>query len=108
MAINSATIEAERTSSSEPTRVPARALIAIAITVVVAIVTLVAYGQSSNEEFMRPTQQPATQSRDDIVQDLVDRGLVPHQTLQPVPQSRDEIVQDLVDRGLVPDGTPND
>ncbi|HWM18255.1 MAG TPA: hypothetical protein VNO51_01115 [Ilumatobacteraceae bacterium] len=109
MAINSATIEAERASSSAPNRVPISRSIAIGLTAVtvaiVAIVTLVAYVRSSDTETVRPTHPPA-QSRDDIVQDLVDRGLIPSPTPQRTPMTRDDLVQDLVDRGLVPSPTP--
>jgi hypothetical protein len=102
MSINSATIQAERTSSSVPNRVPTGRLIAIGVTaVVIAIVTFVAYGRSSGHDVAPPTRQHAPQSRDEIVQDLVDRGLVPSPTRQNTP-TRDDIVQDLVDRGLVP------
>ena len=106
MAINSATIQAERTSSAAPSRVPTGKMIAIGVTaVVVAMITLVAYAQSSGEDLVRPTRQHVPQSRDDIVQDLVDRGLVPSPTRQTTPPTRDDIVQDLVDRGLVPSPT---
>jgi hypothetical protein len=81
MSLNSATIQAERTSSSAPNRVPTSRLIAIGVTaVVIAIVTLVAYTQSSGHDVVPPTRQHAPQSRDEIVQDLVDRGLVPNPT----------------------------
>ena len=136
MTINDVTIQVERTDvlRTEPT-MPTRRMIAIGATaLVVAIVALVAFVQSSGDETVRPTRaagchspattscktsstadssparrsQPAPPSRDDIVQDLVDRGLVPRQTLQPAPPSRDDIVQDLVDRGLVPAATLDD
>jgi hypothetical protein len=82
MAINNAAIQAERTASYAPNRQPTGKTIAIAATaVVVAVVTLVAFAQRSGPEIVRPTQQPAPQSRDAIVQDLVDRGLVPAATL---------------------------
>jgi hypothetical protein len=103
MTISDATIPAERSTSYAPGRVPTRGMLAAGATVVlVALVTLVAFVQGAGHESVRPTRQPAPQSRDDIVQDLVDRGLVPSPTRQPAPQSRDDIVQDLVDRGLVP------
>ncbi len=109
-------------------------MIAIGATVVlVALVTLIAFVQSAGHESVRPTPQPVSESRDDIVRDLVDRGLVPSPTLQPAPRpattssktsstadsspaqrlqpaphSRDDIVRDLVNRGLVPAATLND
>jgi hypothetical protein len=108
MAINDATIQVERTSRA-PKRVPARNVIAIGVpALVVAIMALVAFVPNSGRESVRPTPQPAPQSRDEIIRDLVDRGHVPSQTLQPAPQSRDEIVRDLVHRGLVPAATLND
>lgn len=103
MAITDTAIQVERTKSYAPNRVPTRRLIAIGATALVAaIVTMVAVAQNSGQESVRPTLQPAPQSQDDIVRDLVNRGLIPIQSLQPSPQSRDAIVRDLVDRGLVP------
>jgi hypothetical protein len=86
--------------------VPIRRMIQFgAIAVVAVVVTLVATATHSDQGFERPHQQPAAPSRDAIVQDLVDRGIVPGRTLQPAAPSRDAIVQDLVDRGLVPAAT---
>jgi hypothetical protein len=53
----------------------------------------------------RQTLEARPRSRDEIVRDLVDRGLVPQQTLQPMAQSRDDIVRELIERGLVPAAT---
>jgi len=57
-------------------------------------------------------------SRDDVVRDLVERGLVPAATLddgthitgpglQPT-RTRDDVVRDLVERGLVPSASLDD
>jgi hypothetical protein len=109
VSINDATIQAERTRSYPPSRVPTRRMIAVGATALVAAtMMLVAFVQNSDREFVPSMQQPAPQTRDDIVQDLVDRGLVPGGALQPAPQTRDDIVQDLVDRGLVPAATLED
>ena len=83
MSTNDATIQAERTRSYAPSRVPTRRMIAVGATALVAAtVMLVAFVQSSDRELVRSVQQPAPQTRDDIVQDLVDRGLVPAATLE--------------------------
>jgi len=109
VSINDATIQAERTRSYAPSRVPTRRMIAVGATALVAAtVMLVAFVQSSDRELVRPMHQPTSLTRDDIVQDLVDRGLVPGEALQPAPLTRDDIVQDLVDRGLVPAATLED
>ncbi len=109
MAINDVTIAVERTESAPARLRPTRRMIAIgATTLVVAIVALAAVVQNTGDQTSEPAVQPAPQSRDDIVQDLVDRGLIPRQTLQTAPLSRDDIVQDLVDRGLVPAATLDD
>ena len=50
----------------------------------------------------RQSLEPAPQSRDAVLQDLVNRGLIPRQSLEPAPQSRDAVLQDLVNRGLIP------
>lgn len=133
MASNDVTIDVERTESAGPRRRPTRRMIG-ATTLVVGIVALGAVVQHAGRQAPEPaehaaptadarpttedlvnrglvprqTLQPARPSRDDIVRDLVNRGLVPSQTLQPAPQSRDDIVQDLVDRGLVPAATLDD
>ena len=108
MTISEATIQAERSTSYAPARMPIRGIAIGATVVLVALVTLVALVQSAGHESVRPTPQPASESRDDIVRDLVNRGLVPsptRQPAQPVSQSRDDIVHDLVTRGLVPAAT---
>jgi hypothetical protein len=37
-----------------------------------------------------------------VTRDLVNRGLIPRESLEPAPQSMDAKVQDLVNRGLIP------
>ena len=55
----------------------------------------------------RQSLEPATQSMDTNLQDLVNRGLIPRQTLEPASQS-DTNLQDLVNRGLIPRQTLDD
>ncbi len=50
----------------------------------------------------RQSLEPAPQSMDTKLQDLVNRGLIPRQSLEPAPQSMDTKLQDLVNRGLIP------
>ena len=103
MSINNATIQVERTSSYRPKRFPFRSALVIgAATMAVAIVTVVAFADDSGQGSVRPTVQPARPAGDDVVRDLVNRGLIPSESLQPAAPSRDDIVQDLVDRGLIP------
>lgn len=45
---------------------------------------------------------PALSSREDVVRDMVNRGLVPNQALDPASISREDILRDLVNRGLIP------
>ncbi len=107
MAFNDVTIAVERAESARARRRPTRRMIAIgATTLVVAIVSMAAVVQNSDDQTSEPAVQPAPQSRDGIVQDLADRGLIPRQTPQPAPLSHDGIVQDLADRGLIPRQTP--
>jgi hypothetical protein len=109
MAINDVTIGVERTKSAATRRRPTRRIIAIgATTLVVAIVALAADVQNSGRQTPEPAMQaaPSADARS-ITEDLVNRGLVPRQTLQAAPVSRDEIVRDLVNRGLVPAATLN-
>ena len=72
----------------------------------------------NEQAIAEPNQVQAPRSRDDIVRDLVVRGLVPAATLddgtqitrpglQPT-QTRDDVVRDLVARGLVPAATLDD
>jgi hypothetical protein len=103
MSINNATIQVERTTSYPPKRFPFRRTLVIgAATLAVAVVTVVAFAQDSGQGSVRPTVQPAQPAGDGVVRDLVDRGLIPSESLQPAAPSRDDIVRDLVDRGLIP------
>src|SRR6478609_6201446 len=65
------------------------------------------------------TRAPVSRSRDDVVRDLVARGIVPAATLDDGSQitsralagasrSRDDVVRDLVARGIVPAATLDD
>ncbi|MEY2582096.1 MAG: hypothetical protein QOE09_1945 [Ilumatobacteraceae bacterium] len=69
----------------------------------------------NDQAIAEPNPVQAPRSRDDVVRDLVERGLVPAATLddgtqitrpgvQPTP-TRDDVVRDLVERGLVPAAT---
>jgi hypothetical protein len=72
----------------------------------------------NEQAIAEPNQVQAPRSRDDIVRDLVARGLVPAATLDDGTQitrpglrptrTRDDIVRDLVARGLVPAATLDD
>lgn len=110
MTINDATIRVERTASYVPSRVRTRRMIAIgATTLIAAIAALAVVVQPSGH----PTSQPAVRAAPtvdarSITEDLVNRGLIPRQSLEPAPQSRDDIVRDLVDRGVVPAATLDD
>jgi hypothetical protein len=72
----------------------------------------------AEQAIVQPTQVQVPRSRDDVVRDLVARGLVPAATLddgtqiagpglQPT-RTHDDIVRDLVARGLVPGATLDD
>lgn len=80
-----------------------RRLIAGAAAVALAL-GAISYANSGEETTHTnvPTVDSQTTSRDDIVRDLVNRGLVPSQALDPAPSSKEEIVRELVNRGLVP------
>ena len=56
----------------------------------------------------RQSLEPAPQSMDTKLRDLVNRGLIPRQTLEHAPQSMDTKLQDLVNRGLIPRQTLDD
>jgi len=43
-----------------------------------------------------------------MTRDLVNRGLIPSQSLEPAPQSMDTRLQDLVNQGLIPSQSLND
>ena len=80
---------------------------------------LVAVVETSGPTRSDQTPEPAPRTRDDIVRDLVARGVVPAATLDdgthitspaltPAPRTRDDIVRDLVARGVVPAATLDD
>ena len=123
MVITDETIQVDRTSSNTPSnappRWPFRRLLGIGTAIVVAAIALVVIVESSGPTSSDQTPEPAPRTRDDVVRDLVDRGLVPAATLDdgtqiispalaPAPRTRDDIVRDLVARGLVPAATLDD
>ena len=123
MVITDETIQVDRTSSNTPSnappRWPFRRLLGIGTAIVVAAIALVVIVESSGPTSSDQTPEPAPRTHDEIVRDLVVRGLVPAATLDdgtqiispalaPAPRTRDEIVRDLVARGLVPAATLDD
>ena len=120
MVITEEAIQVDRTPANTPPRRRGRRLFGIgAAIVVVAAVALVAVVESSGPTRSDQTPEPAPLTRDDIVRDLVDRGVVPAATLDdgtqitspalaPAPRTRDDIVRDLVERGVVPAATLDD
>jgi hypothetical protein len=55
-----------------------------------------------------PELQAIDTSPTAVTRDLVNRGLIPRQSLEPAPQSMDAKLQDLVNRGLIPRETLDD
>jgi hypothetical protein len=120
MVITEETIQADTAPSTTPTRRPIRRGLAIgAAVVVVAGAAFVAAAQTDGPAPADELQQTRPQSRDEIVRDLVARGVVPAASLDdgteirgpglaPVERSRDEIFRDLVARGVVPAATLDD
>ena len=107
MVITDEAIQVDRTASN--TSPPRRYLrrLGIGAAIVVAPVALVAFVGSANPTTSDQQHEPAPRTRDDIVRDLVERGVVPAATLddgtqitgpgfEPTPRTRDEIVRDLV------------
>ena len=41
-------------------------------------------------------------SHEEILQDLINRGLIPSQSVEPAPRNQDEMIRDLINRGLIP------
>jgi hypothetical protein len=106
-------IQVDRTPSTTPPRRPVRRLLAIGAAIVVAAVALIAVVEGSGQTTSDRTPEPELRTNDDIVRDLVNRGLVPAAALEdgtqiagpalaPASRTRDDIVRDLVNRGLVP------
>ena len=119
MVITDETIQVDRTPSNTPPRRPIRRLLGIGTAIVVAAVALVAVAENSGPTRSDQTPEPARHTDDEIVRDLVARGVVPAATLDDgtqiispalasAPRSRDEIVRDLVARGVVPAATLDD
>ena len=112
MTINDVTIQADRTEFAARSRRPTRKVIVISATaLVVASVALAGVVQNSRHETSQPAANAAptvdAPSRDDVVRDLVDRGLVPAQTLEVASPTRDDVVRDLVNRDDIPTDAMN-
>ena len=119
MVITDETIQVDRTESntSPPRRILRR--LGIGTAIVVAPFAFVAFVGSAHPAGSDQQHEPAPRTRDDIVRDLVARGVVPAATLddgtqitgpgfEPAPRTRDDIVRDLVARGVVPAATLDD
>ena len=110
----------DRSTSTSTSRRPVRWLHGIAgamlvVTAVASVPVVASAGPARSDR----TVTPASRSRDDVVRDLVNRGIVPAATLDDGTQissralalasrSRDDIVRDLVARGIVPAATLDD
>ena len=111
MTVNDATFRVARKKSQSVRRAPSRTAITIGATLFLgATVALGAIVLSDDEPSPRP-QQPAptveARAREDNTRDLVERGLIPAQSLEPTPQwladqQRDLAQRELVERGLIP------
>jgi len=125
MVITDEAIQMDRPSSTRPPRRPIRRRFGIGTAIVVfAALGLVALGwvavvETSGSTRSDQTPEPTPRSRDDIVRDLVGRGVVPAAALDdgtditspaltPTPRTRDDVVRDLVARGVVPAATLDD
>ncbi len=72
----------------------------------------------NEQPIAEPTQVQAPSSRDEVVRDLVERGLIPAATLDDGTQiarlvlhprrTLDDVLRDLVERGLIPAATLDD
>ena len=81
MVITDETIQVDRTPSNTPPRRPIRRLLGIGTAIVVAAVALVAVAENSGPTRSDQTPEPARHTDDEIVRDLVARGVVPAATL---------------------------
>jgi hypothetical protein len=119
MVITDETIQVETPSNTPPRRTIRRILAIGAAIVFVVVGALVAAVQSPGPTQSDQLQEPASRSRDEIVRDLVTRGVVPAASLDdgtqisgpalaPAPRTGDEIVRDLVARGVVPAASLDD
>ena len=110
-----------RTASNSGSRRQARWLHGIATATLVVVTAVASAPVVASAGPARPdgTRAPVSRSRDDVVRDLVARGIVPAATLDDGSQitsralarasrSRDDVVRDLVARGIVPAATLDD
>ncbi len=103
------TIEADSPRPIAKRRKPVRKILiaaaAIFVAGTIAGVAIVEIVETSGPSSPDRTTQPAPRSRDDLVRDLVNGGVVPAATLESAPPSREDLVRDLVNRGVVPAAT---
>lgn len=73
----------------------------IVLMIVALLLVATAYMVSTQ---IAPVDGPAPESftQQEILQKLVNEGLIPAQSLEPAPMSREEILRDLINRGLIP------
>jgi hypothetical protein len=96
------TIPVDTITPSGPSRVRRRTIgigVAIGAAAAIAIATS-ALVATSDETPVRPDARTA-ESDYGALRDLVDRGLIPRESLYPAPMTDDEL-RDLVERGVVP------
>jgi hypothetical protein len=81
MVITDEAIQVDRTPSNTPPRRPIRRLLGIGTAIVVVAVASVAVVEISGPTRSDQTPESASRTRDEIVRDLVARGVVPAATL---------------------------
>jgi hypothetical protein len=89
--------------ASTPSRLWTQKRLAIGAAALVVVATSAAAIHNTDHdsaELPAPTQHVVDERA--TLQDLVDRGLIPAQSLQPAPLSREDKLRDLVNRGLIP------
>jgi hypothetical protein len=93
-------------ANSAPNRALPLRKTATGATVLVASLALAAILPNIGDRTTRP-EGPAEPVVDDqaTLSDLVNRGLIPRQTLEPAPPAADDTLRDLVNRGLIPPET---
>ena len=103
MTTNEPTIPVGGIETFTPSRTWTHRMIALGAAAIVAVGASAAVIQISGNE----TAPPAARTEhvvdaQAVTRDLVNRGLIPAESLEPAPQSRDAVLQDLVNRGLIP------
>ena len=109
MTITNATARVATTTARNAGRTRARTIVAAGATLVVgATVAFGAIALSGSEAAPRPARPAATAPVGaDVERELVERGLIPRQSLEPAPDWHAELMRelaerDLVERGLIP------